>query len=235
MTLRFPLLAACSLAALISQQALALSYCASNGVRAPWVLLERFISADCEACWSDPKTQAPKQGELALDWVLPGAKGDDAPLSAVATRDANDRLESLGRTLTGDRLTSQSVAKPLSALRLRVAHGLPVNDYVGTSIEASPARALRSSGQVTAWLLLVETIPAGAEGSPVERNLVRNALKSSWNGADVLSKSEQKRFYESRPMRVANGAKASRLRVVGWLQDASGRVLATAVSRCQPG
>jgi hypothetical protein len=232
-----PLLAVLAAAA-CSSQALALSYCASDGTRAPVALVERFISADCEACWADPATPVPRQNVLALDWVVPsskpGAQADDAPLSAVATRDASDRLDALGERLADDRLTRQSTVQSNPALKLRVAHGLPVNDYVGTSIETRPAGALRGRGEVTAWLLLVETIPAGAEGTPVERNLVRNAFKSTRNGADVLSKAEQARWYESRPMHVADGAKAVRLRVVGWLQDARGRVLAAAASRCLP-
>ncbi|HSV46828.1 MAG TPA: hypothetical protein VLJ58_13660, partial [Ramlibacter sp.] len=104
--------------------------------------------------------------------------------------------------------------------RLRAAHGLPFNGYVGTSIELKSA----GPGPWTAWLLLVETLPAGTEGSPVERNLVRNALQLGWAGGA--------RKFESRPMSIPEGAQPQRLRVVGWVQDARGRIRAAAQSRC---
>jgi len=226
-------LAALLTASLLPATALALSYCASDGQKPHSALLERFVSADCADCWRDPATRKAPAGALALDWIVPGSQGDDAPMSAVATRDAADRLMGLGASLHDGRFEALERVHPVPGLRLRVAHGLPVNDYIGTSIEAAPPRALRTSGEVNAWLLLVETIPAGVEGSPVERNIVRNAFITSWSGRDALSKQEQKRFYESRPMRVADGARTPRLRVVGWLQDAQVKVLATAASRCE--
>src|SRR6188472_4499371 len=73
------------------------SSCASDGVPQPAALVERFISADCESCWSDAKTARPGRGELALDWIVPGGRGDDAPLSAAASRDSVARLQVLGR------------------------------------------------------------------------------------------------------------------------------------------
>ena len=58
---------------------------------------------------------------------------------------------------------------------------LPFNGYIGASIELKPA----GGGPWKAWLLLVETIPAGTEGTPVERNLVRNALQPAWDGSQA--------------------------------------------------
>ena len=57
---------------------------------APVTLFERFLSADCEACWADPATPAPTPGPgvVVLDWIVPARSGDEAPLSAAATRDA---------------------------------------------------------------------------------------------------------------------------------------------------
>ena len=73
------------------------------------------------------------------------------------------------------------VSNPL--VKLRVAHGLALGGYIGASIEltvdAIPA------GNWQPWLLLLETIPAGMEGTPVTRNLVRNVLIPSWQIADV--------------------------------------------------
>ena len=110
------------------------------------------------------------------------------------------------------------------ARKVRVAHGLPFNDYIGTSIGLKPA----GGGPWKAWLLLVETVPAGTEGSPVERNLVRNAFQADWT-AKAQGRAP---LFELRSMRIAEGAKPERLRVVGWVEDAKGRIRTIAQSRC---
>ncbi len=197
------------------------------------MLLERFISADCATCWSAPATPAAGAREIALDWVVPGARGDDAPLSAVATRDSLERMESLRLQPSGSqwerksRVTGQSGA-------LRVAHGLPFNGYVGTSIELKPVPRLARGSQWTGWLALVETLPAGAEGSPVERNLVRNLFKAQWKTSGANTAKAAARWFDSRSMSLAEGANPERLRLVGWVEDAHGRVVNAAVSRCVP-
>ncbi|MES2976573.1 MAG: hypothetical protein V4757_23380 [Pseudomonadota bacterium] len=211
-----------SLAALACQ---AQSYCASDGQPAPAALVERFINADCASCWGDVRTPKPGRGELALDWIVPVARGDEAVLSAAASRDSLARLETLRRQIpaSADTLTTRS--RP-AGQRLRVSHGLPFNGYLGTSIELKPARG----GPWNAWLLLVETIPAGSEGTPVERNLVRNALQVEWDARQPGTKE----LYEARPMAIPEGARPERLRVVGWVESADGLLAAIAASRCKP-
>ena len=130
---------------------------------------------------------------MALDWIVPGSKGDDAPLSAAATGDALARLQALRRA-PPQAADSARHAAPAGTHRLRVAHGLVFNGYIGASVELKPG----SGGPWNAWLVLVETVPAGAEGTPVERNLVRNALQVPWEGTRLLSKSQQRRLFESR-------------------------------------
>lgn len=200
------------------------SSCSSDGVPAPHALLERFISADCEHCWKAPQTPDAASGTLAIDWVTPGAKGDDAPLSAVSTLDGVWRLAAVGAKNPAETSSRFTQGMPQPPLKLRVAHGLRVNDYIGTSIELQPA----PGGPWKVWLLLVENLPAGSEGSPVERNLVRNSFSAEWPAAAKGST----RRYELRPMRVAEGAKFSRLRVVGWIEDSKGKMRAIAESRC---
>ena len=117
---------------------------------------------------------------------------------------------------------------------LRVAHGLPLADYVGASIELKPIPASARGQNWTAWLALVETLPAGTEGSPVARNLVRNLFQPSWNMRKQLLKTEQLRFFDQRSMAVAPGVDASRLRVIGWVEDENGQIVAAAASRCAP-
>jgi hypothetical protein len=202
------------------------SSCSSDAVPVPAALLERFISADCQQCWTDPQTPEAASGALALDWVTDGSKGEDAPLAAVATRDGQDRAEALG-TQPPDRSTSRFSRRIGDWRGLRVAHGLPFNDYIAASIEFPRPPA----GAGTAWLILVETLPAGTEGSPVERNLVRGAFTTRWQAG----KSAPAKRYESRSMRLVEGTKVERLRVVGWLEDDQHRVRAMAQSRCRGG
>jgi hypothetical protein len=213
----------------LSAAACGQSLCSSDGQPQPVALLERFINADCEACWSDAATPKAGARELALDWVLPGAKGDDAPLSSVARRDALARLEALGRKAPEQSDAARHAALPGPQM-LRVARGPAVNDYIGTSIALRQA----GTGPWHAWLALVETVPAGVEGSPVERNLVRNTFQPPWDGGAHMSKAERRHLVESRPMQIPEGAKPARLRVIGWLEDSHGRIRSIAQSRCAP-
>lgn len=235
----FALLAA-ALVAWHAPDLAAQSACSSDGAPAPAVLFERFLSADCDACWTTPSTPAPtgRTDAVVLDWIVPTPAGDEAALSAVATRDALARLEALGRP--SPRTTDVHIAtvESTTPARVRVARGMAFNDYLGTSIAWStpaPRQPQRGVAQDTLdfYLLLVEAIPAGADGTPVGRNLVRNVLQGTWKNHDQLSKKEHLNWMEQRPMRIPEGARPDRLRVVGWVQDASGRVLAAAQSVCR--
>ena len=221
------------------QTASAQAFCSSDGQARPTALMERFINADCDACWKDPTTPSVQAGQMALDWVLPGSRGDDAPLSAVASRDGVNRLEALGEAVPDKAASSTHIIKKpgLKGSSLRVAHGLALSGYIGVSIELKSNRAIsarQSQQPLTAWLVLVESIPEGTEGSKVARNLVRNALQINWNARDQLSKKERSRLFESRVMSVVQGVTPDQLRVMGWVEDAKGKVLAAAQSGCTP-
>lgn len=206
------------LALLLSQGVMAAT-CTSDGAPRPVALVERFISADCDTCWRGADTPGAGRNELALDWILPGSKGDDAPLSMGALPDGLERLKTLRRPApSGTDAVRQRAAT--NGPKPRIAQGEPFNDYIGTSLEAPKA----AGGPYTAWLLLVEALPAGAEGSPVPRNLVRNSFHTSWNGRGPLA--------EARSMQIHEGTKASRLRLVALLHDARGRLAAVVQSRC---
>jgi hypothetical protein len=152
------------------------------------------------------------------------------PLSAAASRDALLRLQALNLSAPSTLSSAAQAALPAGGWILRVAHGQALGGYIGASIE------LRMSGPtappVRAWLALVETLPAGTEGSPVRRNLVRNVLIPAWDGQETLSNQDRSRFYESRPMSIPAGARPERLRVVGWVEDAQGRIRAIAQTQC---
>ena len=210
------------------------SFCASDGQPKPAQLLERFINADCDSCWKDPATPKAKTHQLALDWVTPGSQGDDAPMSAIATRDALTRLESLKKQPPAASSAQTQAVRGMKGTNLRVAHGLPLADYVGASIELKPIPASARGQNWTAWLALVETLPAGTEGSPVARNLVRNLFQTPWNVRKQLSKTEQSHFFDQRSMGIAPGVDASRLRVIGWVENQKGQIVAAASSQCLP-
>ncbi len=228
--LKPPACAAACLLALAAAGVQAQSACSSDGQARPVALLERFINADCESCWGAAHTPKPGRGELALDWVVPGSRGEHAPLSAVAIREAQERLEALGRAVPARAQASRHKAEA-GAYRLRVAQGPPFGGYVGTSIELKPGHG----GPWQAWLLLVETLPAGTEGSPVERNLVRNVLQLTWDEKTPRSEGRPGSLFESRPMNIPPGANPRHLRVVGWIEDARGRLRGLAQSRCALG
>lgn len=221
----------CLLPLAIAATAQAQSSCSSDGQRTPVAVVERFTSADCENCWSGTTARPAPPRTLVLDWIVPSPRGDEAPLSAAATRDANDRLAALHRAAPTASYSNQTpVAK--RPYRMRVAHGLPFNGYIGASMELPQSEVRPVPLPVTGWLVLVETIAAGTEGTPVERNLVRNSLTRTWDGRHQLSKDEQKRLWESRPMGLGATARPERLRVVGWVEDAHGRIITAAQSHC---
>jgi hypothetical protein len=188
---------------------------------------------------------------LTLDWIVPSPKGEDAPLSTAALLDSQTRLEQL--QLKASDTQTRSSKTSTNALRIRVAHGLPFNGYLGTSIhlQAGAAfwRQLQRSGasEVTAHLALVELIPAGADGTPIARILARNLYQPRWNIAEQLAKSAPKNtsakvkgqlsdraFYAFQPISIPEGAKNQRLAVVGWLENSRSELLAIAQSACAP-
>lgn len=241
-TLAFAALIACS-SHLPQALAQTQSACSSDGQPQPLALVERFISADCEACWSDPAHPTPsaQANVVTLDWIVPGTLGDDAPLSAAATRDALQRLDTLARPVpTRTDVHIATVQKPPTnaaahtTAQLRVGHGPPFNDYLGATMAFQPAPGMAARGPWSFYLLLVESVPAGADGTTAPRNLVRNMLQGTWGKREQLSKSEKHRWSELRPMRFADGAQPARLRMVGWVQDAQGRIVAAAQSVCPP-
>jgi hypothetical protein len=198
--------------------------CSSDGQRAPTAVLERFINADCAGCWTDLRVAKPAPGQVALDWIVPGTRGDDAPLAAAARREGLDRLAALSREVprNDDSRIGRREGPPVA---VRVANGLPFNDYIGASIELRQA----PPGRWHAWLVLVEQLPAGVEKTPIARSLVRNVLELSWTTTKA-----GERPTEARPMNIPAGADPSRLRVVGIVEDARGRIRGIAQSHCRP-
>lgn len=210
------------LAAWAQSQAL----CTSDGQRAPHALLERFISADCEACWHEA-APTPRAGALVLDWVVPAAQGDDAPLAAVARRETLERLDALRQPAPERRLERLSTVQGGRG-RLRVSRGPVRKGYVGASLRFDGRAPLKRP--LTGWLALVELLPAGAEGSPVPRVLMRNLLSEP-----IAPRNTDPMGQLWRAMNVPEGADPEHLQLIGWVSDAQGRLLAAAQSRCDEG
>lgn len=219
-----PRLPTLSLCLLLTLPLGARALCTSDGLAPPQALLERFTSADCADCWRDAATPAAAANTLALDWVVPGRKGDDAPLSVVASGDAPDRLAAL-RQPAPERTSAFTSLRAGPQAQLRVAQGAAINDYLGTSI------ALKAPGREPwrAWLLLVERLPAGTEGSPVARNLVRNVFRPDW---EQVAGRGRGGLEEARAMQIHAGAQPDRLRLVAVLQDSRGRIRAIRQTEC---
>ncbi len=210
------------------------SVCSSDDQPMPQQLLERFINADCDLCWADPATPAAANDELALDWIVPGSRGDDAPLAAAASRDAWLRLETLKQSRPNTHESRLTGVAGWPGASLRVAHGLALGGYVGASIELTLPKGARGDTPPQVWLALVETLAPGTEGSTVSRNLVRNVLQPSWNMRDALSINEHLSFKEIRPLTIPAGANPQRLRVVGWVQNDQGQTTMAVQSVCVP-
>lgn len=210
------------------------SFCSSDGQPPARALVERFISADCADCWSAPQPELAKPGALVLDWIVPGSQGDEAPLAAAASSDALTRLQSLGQDAPRTTLVTRQTVTVRGAPRLRVVQGVAIGDYVGATIEIIRARTTDTTQDWSVWLAMVETVPAGVEGTLVTRYLVRNLSRTLWNIDSKLPKQEQMRFYDLRTLRFAQGASPDRLRLLGWVQDARGQVLAASQTVCSP-
>ncbi|RUP24646.1 MAG: hypothetical protein EKK45_23790 [Curvibacter sp.] len=228
MSLRVPAVVVLT-ALLASAAAHAQSICSSDGQASPRAVRERFLSAQCADCWAAAGSSVPA-GTVALDWIVPSAEqADEAALSAAAIRDSLERLPPWGLTEEAVRQNTTAALErdhpPASRQgRLRVAQGRAVNDYIGTSVQWQTPR--RQTGQ-SLWLLLVEALPAGTEGSPVARLLVRNSLNLA------LPQPGKKPWKELRAMRIPEGANPERLQLLGWVQDARGRMLAISETICE--
>lgn len=190
----------------------------------PRQVAERFIAADCLDCWTAPRESAPASGDWTLDWIVPAAAGPDAPLAAAALPEGAARLADLEHAASAlpARLDWSLPRRP--TLRLAVQAGPAWNGYLGLQ--------LRSRGPAPdgarAYLALVEELPAGSEGSPIARRLVRAVVGPITLARDAPS-------LELRALRVPETAHPERLRGVAWWVDARQRLRGVAREGCGPG
>ena len=192
----------------------------------PTLLVERYISADCAACWQSapplPSGAAGKGVPFALDWIVPSARGEAAPLSVAATPEATTRVARAGALRGDEALTVTTPLPSRSELQVVVRDGPAWNGYIGLQLDASYASTRPLPAGLAGWLALIERIPAGSDGTPVERRLVRTLV----GPLTLASLGTERQVQHLRAVRMPPNAKPDRLSVVGWLETPAGRVLA---------
>ena len=108
---------------------------------------------------------------------------------------------------------------------------LPRKCRVESRSECDPSIELEAAGSEAwhAWLLLVEKMPAGADGSPVPRVVVRKVFRPDWQGTDRGPGA----LAETRSMQMPARSRPERLRLVAVLQDGRGRMRAITQTECR--
>jgi hypothetical protein len=198
--------------------ALALATAAQAQCQAPLaaVLVERFLSADCETCWASGSV--PEGDPFVLDWIVPSARGEEAPLSVAALEEARARVGALPPASALQRTRALPVRPGLS---LEVQDGPAWNGYIALQLRVDSVGPVLPAG-ATGYLALVENVPAGEDGTPIARRLVRRLV------GPLLLDAGHARTEHLRGLRVPEGARAQRLGAVGWVETASGEVIALA-------
>lgn len=189
-------------------------------------VLERFISADCSACWTDASLTPAPPDQWLLDWIVPSPRGDDAPLSPAAPDEAAGRARRVLNTGVDDERTVEhrSAARNASKVQLSVAAGPAFNGYFGVQLDGHG----RWPTGTSAWIALVESVAAGTDGTLVPRQLVRT----------VAGPFQPRELRNGKPWRVLQAmrwpqtAKPERLQARAWLERADGRIVAMVGERC---
>jgi hypothetical protein len=194
--------------------------------RASAVVIERFISAQCEACWIDASVTRPEANQWLLDWIVPSARGDDAPLSSAAPAEASERAH---RVLTADvapdrTSVQRSAARSGPQMHLRVVSGPAWSGYFGVQLDGRG----HSAPGASAWIALVESVDVGTDGSAVPRQLVRTVAGPFM--PTELRGGKPWRLLQA--MRWPETAKPARLQARAWIEDAAGRIVAMAGEGC---
>jgi len=191
-------------------------------------VVERFISAECSACWTDASIPVAAADAWLLDWIVPSARGDEAPLSPAAPDEATARARRVLNNGINDERTvvHRTAARRASATKLTVASGPAFNGYLGVQIDGR-GRAPAGSG---VWVALVESVPAGTDGTAVPRQLVRT-VAGPFQPRELGG---GKAWRVLQAMRWPETAKPERLRARAWIEHADGRLVAMAGERCIP-
>jgi hypothetical protein len=194
--------------------------------RAHAAVFERFISAECSVCWTDASARPAPQDEWLLDWIVPSARGDSAPLSPAAPDEAGDRARRVLITGANDQRTvvHRTPARNTNPARLTVAAGPAFHGYVGVQLDGRG----RWPAGTSAWVALVESVNPSTDGTPVPRQLVRT-VAGPFQPAELRS---GKPWRLLQALRWPEISSPERLRARAWLERADGRIIAMAGERC---
>lgn len=186
---------------------------------------ERFTSADCAECWAAAAPGAVAGGWL-FDWITPTPQGAEAALAAAAPVEAAERAQRLSASapVASQVLVQRERALRPAGLKLQVQSGPAWNGYFGLQLDVRGPLPRGSTG----WLALVEMLPAGSEGSTVERQLLRSVA-----GPLPLDGARSARgVHHLRALRWPETAQPTRLQARGWIEGPDGRLLAVASDTC---
>lgn len=186
-------------------------------------VVERFTGADCPACWSTSGLPG-GAADWVLDWIAP--RGPEAALAPAALPEAAERARRAGLVLPdAPALVVHRQALPSRpGLRLQVQTGLPLNGYLGLQFESRGSAPPGSTG----WLALLEVLPAGSEGSQVERHLLRAVAGPLPLGSRPTGRPTQ----HLHAVRWPDGALPGRVQALAWIEAPDGRMLAAASEAC---
>lgn len=193
--------------------------------RADAPVTERFTSADCADCWSAAAPGA-VAADWLFDWITPTPRGAEAALASAAPVEAAERAQRLGAAVpvASQVLVLRDRLPRPSKLKLQVQSGPAWNGYFGLQLDVRGSLPAGSTG----WLALVEMLPAGTEGSTIERQLLRSVA-----GPLPLDGARQPRGMQHlRALRWPETAQPTRLQARGWIEGPDGRLLAVASDRC---
>jgi hypothetical protein len=216
-------------------------------------VVERFVSAGCTDCWAATDSAHAPTHEWLFDWIVPSAQGADAPMSAAALlaaaeRAARAKLSEPTRITTTQIVRSRLALRP--AMHLRVQSGPAWNGYFGLQMSLGG----RAPAGATAWMALVEPLPAGTDGSGVTRELLRSVAgplplpheqtlgrsrdcSPPWGADDVCRRPRgalrTKPVTHLAALRAPESALPERLRARAWIEGADGRILAVASDGCR--
>ena len=209
---------------------------------------EVFIAADCTDCWAAAGSSAATAATTwRFDWITPTA--DSAPLAPAALPEAADRAQ---RACSGPPAGGQRSTGRAALLRLPGPAGQPLAVVSGPAwqgyfaVQMTLARGVPAQlpAGSSAWLALVERVPAGSEGSAIARELVRTVAgplplppppgqpPAAAGAAAASSAAASPPLTHLRALRWPDTAQPTRLQARAWIEGPDGAVLAVAADRC---
>ena len=116
-----------------------------------------------------------------------------------------------------------------AGLQLRASSGPAWQGYFGVQLALRrPAGTALPAGS-TGWLALVEQVPAGSDGTPLDRALVRSLAGPL--PLDALPAAQP--LTHLRALRWPAAAEPTRLQARAWIEGPDGTILAVAADHCR--